>query len=78
MSYSKQELVNLNALLSEMMRSVNEVISEGNATENEHAARWDDHEFNPDWTYYGGTSKTGAMRRKSLDLTRALAELRKP
>lgn len=28
-------------------------------------------------TYYGGSKGTGALRRASLDLTRALAELRR-
>lgn len=28
--------------------------------------------------YIGGTKKTAALRRQSMDLTRALAEMRKP
>jgi len=30
------------------------------------------------WPIMGGTKLTGALRRKSLDLTRALAQMRKP
>jgi hypothetical protein len=29
-------------------------------------------------TIYGGTKATGALRRASMDLTRALAQMRKP
>lgn len=78
MSYSKRELVALNAQLADMMQAVNTVISEGDATEDYRASEWEDHQYNPDWIYYGGTKATGALRRKSLDLTRALAELRRP
>jgi hypothetical protein len=33
-------------------------------------------ESNDNWLW--GSKKTGALRRKSMDLTRALAEMRKP
>lgn len=29
-------------------------------------------------TYYGGTALSGSVKRASMDLTRALADLRKP
>lgn len=32
----------------------------------------------PRWPWHGGTKTTGALRRRSMDLTRALAQLRKP
>lgn len=77
MSYSKQELIGLQADLSDLMMLVNEVITEGN--ENElRFAKWQKQEPAEMWNYYGGTRATGAMRRKSMDVTRALARLRRP
>ena len=32
----------------------------------------------PDWHHIVGTAESGALRRQSLELTRALAEMRKP
>lgn len=77
MSYSKQELIGLQADLSDLMKLVNEVISEGNENEQQFA-KWQKQEPAESWTYHGGTRATGAMRRKSMDVTRALARLRRP
>lgn len=44
--------------------------------------RWTEHHCHPPststfWTCYGPT-ETGALRRQSMELTRALSEMRKP
>ena len=78
MSYQKSELHNLQRLLLKLHAEIDVVIDEGNATEDWYTANWEDHQYRSNWNYTGGTKATGQMRRTSLDLTRALAELRKP
>ncbi len=75
MSYTKQELTTLRTQLAEMIQAVNNVIDEGDARLDPSNQQ---HERPSDWDYYGGTKATGEMRRRSMDLTRALAKLRRP
>lgn len=75
--YDRTQLKNLMGLLNDMRELVQATIDEG-----DNDSRWDaeKREFTtrPVWPYYGGTRTTGELRRRSMDLTRALAELRKP
>lgn len=77
MSYSKRELADVIRLCDELADLANKVTAEANEftvwdSQNQQLVR------RPQWPYWGGTKATGAMRRKSMELTRALAELRKP
>lgn len=77
MSYSKRELTDVVRLCAEVADLAEKVIAEANEY-----TIWDTHSrqsvTRPQWPYWGGTKTSGAMRRKSMELTRALAELRKP
>ena len=77
MSLARTDLEKLRELLREVQNLVDRVIEEGNADEDRRAHAWSDHKHTRNWIYYGGTKVTGALRRRSLDLTRALAEMRK-
>lgn len=77
MSYSERELAEVIRLCDELADLANRVTAEANE-----CTVWDSQDqrvvTRPQWPYWGGTKTSGAMRRKSMELTRALAELRKP
>lgn len=76
MSYSKNELKDVIKLCNELSNLAAEVLAEG---DHQYLYNMDtrEHEYRPSWPYSGGTKASGALRRRSLDMTRALAELRK-
>jgi hypothetical protein len=75
--YDKSELRRIIALCNDVKHYAEATIAEA-----ESQRRYDvekrEYVTGPQWPYYGGSKTTGALRRRSLDLTRALAELRKP
>ena len=78
MAYDKKNLVALRNHLLTLVEDIDDVIVEGDADEDAKSAQWEDYTYNPNWTYYGGTKTTGRLRRDSMTVTRALAEMRKP
>lgn len=76
MSYTKQELSAVIQLCIEVRDLAGEVTAEANECRS-----WDVEQrayvTRAQWPYWGGTKASGALRRKTLDLTRALAQLRK-
>lgn len=77
MSYTKSQLTRVMRLCREMESLASEVTAEANE-----CTVWDSQNqrlvTRPQWPYWGGTKASGAMRRASMELTRALADLRKP
>jgi hypothetical protein len=69
--YDKAELRRVIALCNDVRHFAEATIAEGDTHRREFME-------GGQWPYYGGTKTTGALRRRSLDLTRALAEMRKP
>lgn len=75
--YEKKQLEDLSSLCAELGSLIEATISEAN-TQRRYDLETRSFQTGPQWPYYGGSKTTGALRRKSLDLTRALAEMRKP
>lgn len=77
MSYTKAQIHEVIRLCNQVSNLASQTLAEG-----EEVQVWDSSQqklvARPSWPYYGGTKTTGAFRRKSMDLTRALADLRKP
>ena len=75
--YRKQQLERLKAECEQMVRDIDAVIAEAN-TQTKWEPETQTFETYAQWPFFGGTRATGAMRRHSMDLTRSLAEMRKP
>lgn len=77
MTYTKAGLEKVRDLCNEVVELLEDVMDEGDAVK-----RWDPQTGKivpaPQWPYYGGTALTGTLKRRSMDLSRALIELRKP
>ncbi|WP_406245834.1 hypothetical protein ACI7YT_12400 [Microbacterium sp. M] len=77
MAWNRHELEQLIAHCNEVRDMASELIDEGNGQQ-----VWDGdkraYRVGPQWPYHGGTKLSGAFRRRTLDLTRLLAEVRKP
>ena len=77
MTHTKPKLIAVRELAKEVIKLTEQVEEEAN-----NQRRWNSEtqqvEVHPQWPYYGGTVLTGTLKRRSMDLSRALIELRKP
>ena len=74
--YNKQELKDVAALAREVADLADATIKEA---ENQTSYDVEKREYvtKARWPYHGGSLTTGTLRRRSMDLTRALAQLRR-